>query len=497
MSWLAALTWIELSVLCPLAVLGLHRGWMLALYSRGRRSVCPNPPVDRDALPRVTVQLPLFNERYVATRLIEAVAALDYPRDRLHIQVLDDSTDDTPEVVAACIARLPRDLATSHVRRADRSGFKAGALAAGLAATDSPLVAVFDADFVPPRDFLLRTVPLFTHPEVGMVQCRWEHRNACDSLLTRMQGLLLDGHFAVEHVARAGTGCFFNFNGTAGVFRRACIVDAGGWQGDTLTEDMDLSYRAQLRGWRFLYRPDIACPADLSDCVNAFVNQQHRWAKGSIQTARKLLPAILRARLPLRVKVESSFHLLGNFAFPLLALLIVVALPLHLLRATLGAAPPTWLGWLEGAPLLLATCSVLLYYGVAQLELRRARLRTLCEIPLVLAVGAGLCVSNTVAVISGLFGPTGAFLRTPKHDARIAPRRSDAASYRAHRGGIAHAEIAFGAWATGTAAAALWVGLPVTAALHALFGSGLLWFGITSSREDRRTRAMLAVSPAP
>ena len=475
-------TWIQLAVLLPLALLGIHRGWMVAVYLRQRRQQpAPTPPAaTAAALPAVTVQLPLYNERYVARRLIEAVAGLDYPRDRFEIQVLDDSTDDTCDIVARTLAALPADLRVVHQRRQDRTHFKAGALSAGLDHARGELIAVFDADFVPPPDFLRAVVPLFAAADVGMVQARWDHLNPDHSILTQMQALLLNGHFAIEHVARSRSGCFFNFNGTAGVFRRQCIDEAGGWQGDTLTEDMDLSYRAQLAGWRFAYRPDIACPAELPVNMNAFLNQQHRWAMGSIQTARKLLGSIWRAPVAARVKVEAGFHLLGNLAFPLLLLLILVALPLQLARLANESFSPTWLALCEGVPLLLSTACVLVYYGTAEHQLQRLHRTGWLRIPLVLAVGAGLSINNSLAVWSGLFGGVGHFQRTPKYDVGGEDLQLSDAAYRPSRGLRPLLELALGAWAGGTCAVSLSLQLPLTAAFHGLFAAGLLWVGAGS-----------------
>ena len=337
--------WIEIALLVPLAILGLHRGWMV-LLSRPR-TVGPDGDPDRELEipslenpPRVTVQLPIYNERYVAERLLTAVANLDHPIDRLQVQVLDDSSDDTSAIISVFLKTLPRDLDVQHIRRGTRRGFKAGALAHGLQTATGEFIAIFDADFTPERDFLRRTLPQFSNPKIGMVQTRWEHLNPEFSLLTRMQATLLYGHFMVEHVARSQNGCFFNFNGTAGIFRRSCIEEAGGWQHDTLTEDMDLSYRAQLCGWKFAYLPWVTCPAELPVEMSAFLNQQHRWAKGSIQTARKLLARIGRAPVSGLVKVEACFHLLGNVAFPLLLGLILAALPLQVIRSWHTVALP-------------------------------------------------------------------------------------------------------------------------------------------------------------
>jgi len=496
----------QLALLAALTVFGVHRAWLAWLAwrcGRGALDALRPPPaaVDPSAgssarpLPGVTVQLPLYNERAVTERLLRAVAALDYPRDRLQVQVLDDSDDDTSRTVERVLEQLPPDLEIAHLRRSDRAGYKAGALRWGLH-LDGPdrarheLIAIFDADFVPPPDFLLRAVAPFENPRVGMVQARWEHLDAEFSLLTRLQALLLDGHFAVEHVARAGGGHFFNFNGTAGVFRRAAIDDAGGWLDDTLTEDMDLSYRAQLRGWEFVYVPGLTCPAELPVEPAAFMTQQYRWAKGGIQTARKHLQTVWRSPLRLSTRIEAAFHLLGNLAFPLLLLLILVALPLQVLRA--GGHAPAGAFWvtLENGPLLLGTLGVLVYYGFGQLRLRRFDATTWVLLPAVLAIGAGLSINNTRAVWRGLGGPVGAFVRTPKRAAvhkSVGDRGSGAGP---RRGWLPFAETALGCYALATAilaARGAWWG---TAAFHGLFAVGLAGFGVGSllplARAQRR-----------
>ncbi len=283
-------------VLSILAIYGWHRYYLVYLYMKHKSRVPPALPPPA-VLPRVTVQLPIFNEMYVANRLIDAVCELDYPRELLQIQVLDDSTDETTEIAELSVRRhAERGFDIQYLHRVDRVGYKAGALEAGLKEASGEFIAIFDADFVPPRDFLLRTIGYFDEENVGMVQARWGHLNADYSLLTRIQSILLDAHFVLEHGGRNRAGCFFNFNGTAGVWRRAAIDNAGGWQHDTLTEDLDLSYRAQLKGWRFVFLPDVISPAEVPVEMNSFKSQQHRWAKGSIQTCLKLMPRILRPK---------------------------------------------------------------------------------------------------------------------------------------------------------------------------------------------------------
>ncbi len=399
-------------VLGTLALFGAHRLVLLVLYYR-TRSRAAGSPEEPTEWPRVTVQLPLFNELYVATRLIDSVAALDYPSDRLEIQVLDDSTDETREIVARHVAEVrARGVDIVHLHRTDRTGYKAGALAAGLERASGELLAVFDADFVPDADFLRRTVPHFADPEIGMVQACWEHLNRDYSLLTRIQAIFLDAHFLVEHTARNRSGRFFNFNGTAGVWRRQAIRDAGGWQHDTLTEDLDLSYRAQLAGWRFLFLPDVKVPAELPVEVNAFKRQQYRWARGSIQTARKLLPRLLRARVPLRAKLEGVIHLTNNMAYLLMIGLSLLIFPAMLLRI---GTDSSWMLWIDLPLFLFATVSVLVYYWVSQLLRGERDSGWLRRLPAVMGLGIGLAVNNSRAVLAGFRRQVGAFERTPKY----------------------------------------------------------------------------------
>ncbi|RMH22495.1 MAG: glycosyltransferase [Acidobacteria bacterium] len=399
-------------VLGLLAAYGLHRLHLVWAYRRSLRQAPPEPP-EPEIWPLVTVQLPIYNELYVAERLIDAACALDYPRERLEIQVLDDSTDETTERVAAQVARLQaagHDV--HHLHRRDREGFKAGALAAGQEVARGELIAVFDADFVPPPDFLRRVVPYFADPGIGMVQARWGHINRDYSLLTRVQAILLDGHFVVEHTARHRSGCFFNFNGTAGVWRRQAIDDAGGWQHDTLTEDLDLSYRAQLAGWRFLYLPELEVPAELPVEINAFKSQQHRWAKGSVQTGRKLLGRILRAPLPWRTKLEAFVHLTANGTYALMVLLSLLIFPAMVLRSD----QQPWALLAIDLPLFVgATVSVIVFYLMSQHRRPGGALHGLLHLPALMGLGIGLAVNNTRAVLAGLGTKPGVFHRTPKY----------------------------------------------------------------------------------
>ncbi len=403
-------------ILGMLALFGGHRLQLLRLYYRTRHVEPPEPRTPEE-WPDVTVQLPLFNEMYVADRLIRSVCALDYPRERLHVQVLDDSTDETRKIVAATVEEYRnRGFSIEHLHRTDRTGFKAGALEAGLATARGDLITIFDADFVPIPEYLKRIVPYFTDlatgEELGMVQACWDHINRDYSLLTRIQAVFLDGHFLIEHAARNRSGRFFNFNGTAGMWRRQAIEDAGGWQHDTLTEDLDLSYRAQLAGWKFLFLPHLKVPAELPVEVNAFKRQQFRWAKGSIQTGRKLLSRILRARLPWKVKLEALIHLTNNASY-----LLMVGLSLLIFPAmTVRRGSEAWSLLTIDLPLFLcATVSVLLFYLASQLAAGRGLGRGLKHLAPLMGLGIGLAINNSRAVIQGLGRDVGVFERTPKY----------------------------------------------------------------------------------
>ncbi|MFQ5778831.1 MAG: cellulose synthase family protein, partial [Terriglobia bacterium] len=401
------------AILLTLSFYGLHRYRLIYLYRKYRHHQPPTA-VPLTEWPRVTIQLPLFNEKYVVERLIAAVAAIDYPRERLEIQVLDDSTDDTVELARAAVeCHAARGVPIRHLHRSHRTGYKAGALAEGLRKAEGEFIAVFDADFLPPPDFLRRTVPCFADPRVGMVQTRWTFLNRNYSLFTRVQAILLDGHFVLEHGARSRADLFFNFNGTAGIWRRAAIESAGGWHHDTLTEDTDLSYRAQLAGWKFLYLPEVECPSELPVEMNAFKAQQARWAKGLMQTAKKILPQVLRAPLPWQVKLEAFWHLTSGISYPLMVALSLVLLPAMIVRFYQGWWQVLWID----LPLVLAaTGSVSSFYLVAQKELYPQRWgRTFFLLPLLMAVGIGVALRNTRAVLEALWGVPSAFVRTPKY----------------------------------------------------------------------------------
>jgi cellulose synthase/poly-beta-1,6-N-acetylglucosamine synthase-like glycosyltransferase len=416
-AWQTVIVFAYFAVLAVLSIYGLHRYWILYLYHRHYKWK-QRPPVLElrgTELPTVTVQLPLYNEMYVARRVIEAAAHMRYPREKLHVQVLDDSTDETTGIVHETAAELcAQGFDVTVLHRELRDGYKAGALKAGLDHVESELVAIFDADFVPPADFLEKTVPQFNDPGVGMVQTRWSYINRDYSLLTRVQGLLLDGHFMLEHTARNYSGRFFNFNGTGGVFRRRAILDAGGWEGDTLTEDLDLSYRAQMRGWRFVFLPEVEVPSELPVDIFGFKNQQHRWTKGSIQVGKKLLPRLWRSNVPLRVKLEATFHLSANLSYPLLVLLSLM-MPFAVVmraRSALSARGPFAI---EAIVFGLTTASVFVFYTVAQREIGHGWKVRIRDLPFILAIGVGMCINNAGAVLEAVFGYKTPFVRTAKY----------------------------------------------------------------------------------
>ena len=434
--------------------------------------------------PRVTIQLPIYNERYVAERLLEAAAAVDYPRDRLEIQVLDDSSDETRTLVERKVIELRgRGLDVALVRRADREGFKAGALERGLASAKGDLLAIFDADFVPPPGLLRDLVPHFEDERVGMVQARWEHLNRDYSVLARAQAMSLDGHFLVEHTARMNGDRFFNFNGTAGILRKACVRDAGGWHSDTLTEDLDLSYRAQLRGWRFVFVPHVACPAELPVEMNAFKAQQHRWVKGSIQVARKLLPRIWRSDAPLSVKVDATFHLTYNLPYVALFLLALIVYPVVLARYE---SRSLWFTVADTLLLFAATMPVLLYFAYAQRIVRRDWWRQLHYVPLVMSLGIGLAVNNTRAVLEGFVGPRGTFHRTPKFRIEGAGDGWKGKRYRLPWNGWVLLELAMGAYFAWAVLALIQAERYAPIPFFGLYLFGFLYVGGLSLKHARR-----------
>ena len=466
------------AVLVVLAAFGLHRYWLVYSYFKNRRNV-PGQPPPVERWPLVTIQLPIYNERYVVERLIEAVARFDYPRELLDIQVLDDSTDETCAVARACVEKHQAlGLPIRYLHRTDRAGYKAGALLAGLKVSQAEFVAIFDADFVPSPDFLRRTVPYFADEKIAMVQTRWTYLNRGYSALTNVESILLDGHFVIEHGARSRNGVFFNFNGTAGIWRRAAIDDAGGWEHDTLTEDTDLSYRAQLRGWRFLYLPDIECASELPVEMNSFKSQQARWAKGLMQTAIKILPRVLRSDEPASVKAEATFHLTANVSYPLMVLFSAMLLPAMIVRF--------YQGWFQmlliDLPLFLASsCSISGFYLAAQRALYpRKWYRSILYIPFVMAVGIGLSVRNAKAVLEAIFGFKSAFARTPKYSISGQTGTWRRKSYRNRAGWMPYLEVLLGLYFAATVVYAFQNENYFTVPFLLLFVWGYLYTGLMS-----------------
>ncbi len=474
-----------LVVLLTLAMYGFHRSMLMYLYYRSRGSdPSPRGRFEGDRLPVVTVQLPLFNEMYVAPRLLDAVAQIEYPRDRLEVQVLDDSTDETQAICRAKVDELRKSgLDIHYIHRTDRTGFKAGALENGLKTARGEYVMVFDADFLPPADIVERTIHFFTDEKVGMVQVRWDHVNRDYSRLTELQAMMLDGHFVIEHTARHRSGRFFNFNGTAGIWRLSAIHDAGGWSHDTLTEDMDLSYRAQLKGWEFIYLKDVVSPAELPVEMNAFKSQQFRWAKGSIQVAKKLLPAIWKSDVSFGVKLEAFFHLTNNFAYPLLLLLSILLLPNLLVRTRHGLREVL----LIDLPLFFGTTlSIATFYITSQREIQRNWRPTLRRLPLMMSLGIGLCINQTRAVIEALFGgESGEFVRTPKLGVVRRFEGWTAKKYRAAKTLIPFVEVLFAVYFAVATVLAVNAGHYVSLPFMLLFTLGFGYVGVLSLHQSR------------
>ena len=488
------LGWFDYSLLIPyfgtlaiLSVYGLHRYDMIRTYFKYRKNATKEPPAKFDKLPRVTIQLPIYNERYVVERLIDEVTKIEYPKDLLEIQVLDDSTDDTHAYAEALCERYRAlGFPIEYHYRADRQGFKAGALAEGLETATGEFVAIFDADFVPPADFLLKTIHHFADPKVGVVQTRWSYLNREYNFLTEVEAMLLDGHFIIEHGARSRAGYFFNFNGTAGILRRRMIEDAGGWQADTLTEDSDLSYRAQLKGWRFVYMPGLDCPSELPVEMHGFQVQQSRWAKGLTQVAWKVLPDIFRAKLPWRLKAEAFLHLTPNISYPLMLVVSALMLPVMIVRFYMG---PLQMVFLD-LPLIIASFwSISAFYVIAYRELYPKNWkRSVFLLPMLMAVGVALTVINTRAVMEAILGIRSAFVRTPKYAIEGRLVNLEYKKYRRKSGWLPYIEIAVGSYFVYMIAFAVdtynWFAVPFLA----LFVAGYYWAGFATLFQEHQSR---------
>ncbi|HET9087165.1 MAG TPA: cellulose synthase family protein [Acidobacteriaceae bacterium] len=487
---LYSFNWFDASLLTPyfvlmviLAFYGLHRYQLVWLYYKHKKNATHEPLREFAELPFITVQLPIYNEQFVIDRLIDACCNLDYPRDRREIQVLDDSTDETQQVAAAIVERYragckgaPQPIV--YIHRDNRYGYKAGALDNGLKTAKGELVAIFDADFVPPRTWLMQVVHHLADPGIGMVQTRWTHMNRGYSFLTQVEAILLDGHFVLEHGGRSRANVFFNFNGTAGMWRRTAIEEAGGWQHDTLTEDTDLSYRAQMKGWRFKYLQDVECPAEVPIEMTAFKTQQARWAKGLIQTSKKILPRILRSDLPFHTKLEAFYHLTANISYPLMIVLSILLMPAMIIRF--------YQGWFQmlliDMPLFLAsTFSISSFYLVSQKELfPRTWYKTFLYLPFLMALGIGLTLTNSVAVLEALFGVKSSFKRTPKYRVAKKGEKSQAAKYRKRLGIVPWIELAIGSYFALTIWYAMANGNYFTVPFLFLFFMGYWYTGLLS-----------------
>lgn len=492
------------AVLTLLAMYGAHRMFMVSLYYRHRHDA-PLPAGELSPLPRVTVQLPLYNEVYVAERLIEAVTSLDYPKDLLEIQVLDDSTDETRRVARAAVERFrAQGFDISHLHRQDRAGFKAGALQAGMEVARGDYLLIFDADFVPQPEIIRKVLPYFADPSVGMVQARWDHLNRDFSLLTRIQSIFLDGHFVIEHTARQRSGRFFNFNGTAGIWRRRCLEEVGGWQADTLTEDLDASYRAQLAGWKFIYLKDVAVPAELPVDMNGFKSQQQRWTKGSIQTGKKLLPTIFRSDFSWKVKLEAFFHLTNNFSYFLVVLLALLIVPAIVIRERIG-----WrrLAILDFPLFFGATFSFIAFYFSSQREIERPLRPTLKDLPFLMSLGIGLSLNNVHAVLEAVFNRKTEFTRTPKYSIEGERGEWRDKKYRAPGNCSVVGEVVLAAYFLGSIVFAIrenyWIGVPFLLiffngfAYTAALSLSSKWAGARScSRLPGTLAATLAAAPS-
>jgi cellulose synthase/poly-beta-1,6-N-acetylglucosamine synthase-like glycosyltransferase len=467
------------TVLAGMSFYGLHRYFIIFLYFRNRHRT-PLPPQKFSELPAVTVQLPIYNEIYVIERLLAAVSQIDYPREKLEIQILDDSTDETRDLADREAMRLRRSgFQVEVLRRPNRIGFKAGALNNGLKKAKGEFFLILDADFIPQPNILQETVHYFTDPAIGMIQTRWGHINRSYSWLTRAQAILLDGHLLLEQTARSRTGRFFNFNGTAGLWRRSCIEQAGGWQHDTLTEDLDLSYRAQLNGAKFLFLSDLVTPAELPVDMSGFKSQQHRWTKGSIQTCKKVLPLIWRSRLPWWIKIEAVVHLTSNFAYLLLALLCVLLHP---------SATRTGVDWQQALidlPIFAATTlSVAVFYLCAQRELYpKDWKREIFFFPFVLALGIGLSINNARAVLEAVFNHDSPFARTPKYGFALADRSRRKNRYAGFSGVFPAIEMFFAIYFTYFVVTALGSREILSLPFLILFQLGFAYVALTSLRE--------------
>jgi len=509
------LTAVYVAILIAVAIYGFHRYILVYLYIKYRNQVY-QPQGHFETLPRVTVQLPMYNEDIVAERIIRATCQIDYPLDQLEIQVLDDSTDHSADIARkACEQWAAKGYPIKYIHRDDRVGYKAGALAEALPEATGEFIGIFDADFVPPRDILQNVVPYFKDDKIGMVQVRWDHLNRDASLLTKSQAIFLDGHFVIEHTARNRSGRFMHFNGTAGVWRRATINDAGGWEHDTLTEDLDLSYRAQLKGWQFVYLPQFCAPAELPPEMISFKQQAHRWTKGSMQTAIKLLPRILRSRrLSYGIKLEAFFHLTNAVVYPLMVLLTLLMYPVffgYYHNITAPLKEHMWGHYLFSASLfVLATCSASTFFIFGQRELlgKEAGWKTVLYLPILMALGVGVGLNNAKAVFEAVWcsirRKPSEFVRTPKYGVTGNDRNwRSARLLTVRKVWLPVLEIAFGAYMAVCIIISVWYGFGYsTIPFLMIFSGGYFYVGFSSlyvlwrmNREAEEAAALAAANP--
>jgi len=460
-----------LVVLVGLSIYGLHRYEIVYLFLKHRNNV-PKPLGEFPILPKITVQLPIYNEYYVVERLLKSVSELEYPRELLQIQLLDDSTDDTTLLSQKLTDELKsQGFDIELIQREDRTGYKAGALEGGLKSCKGEFILILDADFLPSPGMLLQTVQYFTDPKVGMIQTRWGHLNRTYSLLTRVQAMFLDGHLLLEQTARSRSGRFFNFNGTAGLWRRTCIETSGGWQHDTLTEDLDLSYRAQLEGWKFVFLPDLVTPAELPVDMNGFKSQQHRWTKGSIQTCKKILPTVWRSKLPFHIKLEATAHLTSNFAYLLLIFLCVLLNPTND-----GLGHGMWRSILLDIPIFAAaSLSSAVFYFCAQRTLYpKGWMKEMLLLPLLLGLGIGLALNNARAVLEAMFNHQSEFTRTPKYGIEGKTQKKKNSRYNPLKSFLPFVELGFALYFTYFVVVAIlhgqWLSLPFLVLFQGGFG---------------------------
>jgi len=488
--------YLLVSILCIYGTHRIYHSWVAKRLIGDLTSRQNTILADKVYSPNVTVQIPLYNEKFVAARIIDRVSEFKYPREKLHIQVIDDSTDESVGIVAERV-RYYKSLGydIDHIRRPNREGYKAGALAAAMEAVKGEFIAIFDADFVPETDFLLKTLPFFQNPKVGLVQSRWSYLNSKVNTLTRLQSLMLDAHFGVEQVARSGQGVYFNFNGTAGIWRKETIEDAGGWNADTLTEDTDLSYRAQMRGWEFVYRPEISSPSEIPENMRAFKVQQHRWAKGTIEVMKKILPSIWAAKISLRNKVEASLHLTANITYLLMFIdSLFFLLPTVHIRQQMGASH---LAWLDLPIFAFASLSHAYFFLNGQKRLYGRVIDKLFILPALLATSIGLGVNNGRAVIEALIGYKTGFVRTPKVGNEI-DKTSLTQAYKTHSEDWAtFLELSLGILYSGFLVWAVYQSYWIVIPFLALFAIGFFYTSLLSLKESFEQKKSLTKPKLP